>query len=992
MVKNSSSESIYNDNAPAEEEKKNMFPVVAIGASSGGLHALNDLLENLPADLGMVYIVIQHLSPTHESILPELLSRKTKMEVHTVENGMHIKPDNVYVIPPNTYMSIVDSKLTLSERVKEKGVYHSIDFFLKALGPVYQAKAVAVILSGSGTDGMLGVQEIKAHGGITFAQDETAEFSGMPKAASDSGFTDFVLPCKRIAQEITAIVKNPQGILTMNELAEANEAALKKIHALLNNKKDVDFGFYKKTTVNRRILRRMTLNKFNNLTDYTKFLRENNHEIELLYKDLLINVTSFFRDAAVYDALSKKIFPALFKNRKNNDMIRIWTPACANGEEAYSLAICLFDYLKEKAISTPIQIFGTDLNEAAIDKARTAVYGKSVLEHVSPQRLERYFVKTDGHYQIIKPIRDVCIFAIHNLIKDPPFSRMDVISCQNVMIYLETNPQKKILQAFHYSIKPAGYLLLGKSESIGNSTELFTQTDKDLKIYSKKEVPQGNHLFDFSIKRSFNSLSDSNGTNAEQVADIDIEKETDKLLLSRYVPASVVINKDLQILHFHGDTSNYLQPSPGKASFHLLKMVKEELIIELKNLINRAKQEGMPVRKDGVHLSINNSEREISIEIVPIHSPVKDFYYLVLFREVIVLPATEGQALVNNNGKSKGSKDERISKLEQQLAEARDYMRTMSEEFEATREELQSSNEEVLSSNEELQSINEELETSKEELQSTNEELTTINDEMNQRNNELREANNYSTAIIETMNEPLLVLGSDMRIRTANKAFYDLFKTNIDNTEGQYFFNIENGFWNSSSLKSSLEEIAFKGERFKDIQLTKVFPGLGEKTFLFNAMRMDKEDKNKHRILLVVQDITTMYKAQQELKEREERFRLLLQNAFDIMTIYSKEGDIIYQSETLEKTLGYPVQDTLNKNIFQLGIVHADDVDLNKNLFEDALKNPGKNIKGQLRLQHKNGEYKVMDVVFRNLLNNENINGIVANYQDVTDNISNQTT
>ena len=376
--------------ATSPEDLKKLHPVVAIGASSGGLQALNELLENLPPDLGMSYVVIQHLSPTHESILPELLARKTKMKVHSVTDGIHIEPDNVYVIPPNTYMSIVDSKLTLSERVKEKGVYHSVNFFLNALATVYETKAVAVILSGSGTDGMEGVQAVKEHGGITFAQDESAEFSGMPKSASDSGFTDFVLPCKRIAQEITAIVKNPQGILTMNELAEANAAALKKIRAILHNKKDVDFGYYKKTTVNRRILRRMTLNRFTNLTDYTKYLRENNQEIEQLYKDLLINVTSFFRDAAVYEALTNRIFPELFKDRKPTDMLRIWTPACANGEEAYSLAICLFDYLQDKALTTPIQIFGTDLNETAIDKARGGLYTKGVMENVSEDRLKRY--------------------------------------------------------------------------------------------------------------------------------------------------------------------------------------------------------------------------------------------------------------------------------------------------------------------------------------------------------------------------------------------------------------------------------------------------------------------------------------------------------------------------------------------------------------------------------------------------------------------------
>jgi two-component system CheB/CheR fusion protein len=840
-----------------EQERKALFPVVAIGASSGGINALSELLENLPNDLGLAYVIIQHLSPDHESILPEILGRKTDMRVHQVSNGMKIEANNVYVIPPNTFMSVIDSHLTLSERIKTTSGYHSVDFFLNALAPVYQTKAIAIILSGSGSDGTNGIELVKAYGGVTFAQDESASFSGMPKTASDSGFTDFVLPPKRIAEEVASMAKNPQGIFTMNELIEANESALKKIQILLHNKKGVDFSYYKQTTIHRRIMRRMILNKFADLTEYGKYLRENEHEIDLLYKDMLINVTSFFRDPAVYEALSKKIFPAIFKNRVENDIVRIWTPACANGEEAYSLAVCLFDFLKNKSLTTPVQIFGTDLNEVAIDKARAGIYQKPALANVSPQDLERYFIKTDGHYQIVKSIRDVCVFATHNLLKDPPFSRMDLISCQNVLIYIETNPQKKILQAFHYSLKPSGYLLLGKSETIGNSTELFHQLDKEQKIYSKKDTPTGNHMFDFSLRPSYPAIPSAEKFNTEALADVDIEKETDRLLLSRYVPASVLVNKDLQILRFHGGTSNYLQPSSGRASLNLLKMIKDELVFELKGLINRARKETMPVRKEGVHLSQNGLEREIGIEVVPVKSHLKDHYYLILFRESSSQHVIIEKRLDN---KTQDSKDERISKLEQQLNEAREYMKTMSEEFEATREELQSANEEVLSSNEELQSINEELETSKEELQSTNEELITINEELLQRNNELKEVSDFTKAIVETINEPILVLSADMRVRLANKAFYTMFKTNSDRTEGHYFFEMQAGQWNIPELKKKLADIVQKNKTFENCEVTRVFPGVGEKTLLFNAMRMEHPDLKKNRMLIVIQDMTSRAK------------------------------------------------------------------------------------------------------------------------------------
>ncbi|HRH61323.1 MAG TPA: PAS domain S-box protein, partial [Chitinophagaceae bacterium] len=500
-------------------------------------------------------------------------------------------------------------------------------------------------------------------------------------------------------------------------------------------------------------------------------------------------------------------------------------------------------------------------------------------------------------------------------------------------------------------------------------------------IYTKKKTPPGNNIFDFSLRPLYLPGMSPDELNTEPLSDIDIEKETDKLLLSRYVPASVVVNKDLQIIRFHGATSNYLQPSSGRASLHLLKMVKDEFVFELKGLINRAKKEAMPVKKDAVHISQNGIDKEISIEVVPVKSPSNDFYFLILFKEML---SSGTQILETNNRRSsaKNSNEERITKLEQQLNEAREYMKTMSEEFEATREELQSANEEVLSSNEELQSINEELETSKEELQSTNEELVTINEELQQRNNDLKEISDFSQAIIETINEPLLVLRADMRVRNANRAFYKMFKTNIDKTEGHYLFEMQNAQFNIPELKKHLIDTAQKEKGPEVFEVTHSFHGIGEKILLFNTMRMEKEDNKKSRILLVIQDVTDRKKAERELGE--ERIRQLLQNAFDIMTIYSKEGNVLYQSEALERSLGYPAVETLGKNIFEMGIVHPDDLPVKKKLFQDALKWPGENIKGHIRLQHKNGFYKPMDVIFRNLLSNDSIKGIIANYQYVS--------
>jgi two-component system CheB/CheR fusion protein len=959
------------------------FPVAAIGASAGGIEAISTLLQHLPADLGIAYIVIQHISPNYESILPEILEKKTVMKVHQVADKMSIAPDNIYVIPPNHDMSIIDGKLMLSPPQKTKGAIRSVDFFLTALAKVYQHNAIAIILSGTAYDGSEGVEAIKAEGGITFAQDESARFQGMPVHASETGYVDFVMSPEKIAQELTEMVRRPYGVALQNDLMASGEDTLKKIYLLLHNKKDVDFSYYKKTTINRRILRRMNLHRLKNLDNYIQMLRDNPDEINLLYKDLLINVTSFFRDPTVFHALSRTIFPSILKNRKSTDTIRIWAPACATGEEAYSIAICLFEFLKDKAINTPVQIFATDLNESAIEKARQGIYHASLLSNLSKQRLNRFFIKIDGKYQVIKPIRDVCIFAPHNLLSDPPFSHIDVISCQNVMIYLEANPQKKILQAFHYALKSSGFLLLGKSESIGSSVDLFEQADKELKIYTKKAAPVNFPLFDFTMRRSRARFSNSipgDLTHSNELNETDIEKEADKLLLSRYVPASVVVNKDLNIVRFNGKTADYLEPASGKATLHLLKMIREELLFELRALIIRAKNELKSVKKEKIPFS----DKEVTIEVAPLKSADKNPYYLILFKETPA-PAGEKQQAVLKGGQKNDPKLQRIKTLEQEISDSRHQVKAISEEFEATREELQTANEEVLSSNEELQSINEELETSKEELQSANEELTTINEELRLRNNELKETRDYALAIVETIHEPLVVMNPDFTVRTANKAFYTLFRTSADVTEGLYFFGLQKEAWNIDELKTNLHELVWKNKVYEAFEISHNFPVIGQKVFCFHVIRMDQPDNNKGRILMAIEDITRRKASEMQLKKSEENFRLLVQNSADIITVFSPDGTILYQSESVKKVLGYSPEETIGKNIFRDSFVHPDDRPAKEAMFIKAQATSQESILAEFRLRHKKGFYKVMEAACINQLNDPRIGGIVANYRDVTE-------
>ena len=859
------------------------FPVAGIGASAGGIEALRTLLEKLPNDTGIAYIIVQHLSPKHESILPELLDKKTSMPVHKVEDGMKIEADNVYVIPSNTYISILDGHLSLTPRDEISGLFLPIDFFFKKLAFIYQNKAIGILLSGTGADGTEGFRNIKAEGGITFTQDDSAGFTGMSQSAVDAGFVDFILPLEKIADVLDEILRQPYTALPSVDLQPENEAEFRKIIAIIHNKKGIDFSFYKQTTVNRRILRRMALNRKKSLPEYTRLLREDEKEVNQVYHDLLINVTGFFRDATVFHALENNILPAIFEDRKPSDPVRIWIAACANGEEAISFAITVYELLERKGATIPFQVFATGINANAIEKARSGVFQANALANVSSERIGKFFKKIDGHYQVIKPLRDVCVFATHNLLTDPPFSRMDIVSCQNVMIYFETAAQKKILKAFNYALKPNGFLILGKSESVGSSSELFTQRDKDRKVFSKKNIR--NHVgFDFAFP-TFQAYPgekiSASKPNMETVKDTDIEKEIDKLLLSRYTPASVVVNGDFQILRFHGPTSRYLQPAFGKASFHLLKMVRDDLVVELRTLLTKAKTEGITVTKDNVTLINNDTKEKINLEVVPIRHFESNAYYLILFKEVYQAPFGADKK-TKKSASPDDTKDQQIESLQQNLKDAREGIRAISEGFEATREELQSANEEVLSSNEELQSINEELETSKEELQSANEELITINDELSHRNSDMKEAFEYREAIVETIREPLLVLNTELRVLSANRAFYENFLQKQNETEGFFINEIGKGQWDIPELKHHLSQIIFSEKKFENFEVAHFFSTLGQRTLLFSAMRMAFEEKKKDRILLVIEDITGRRNAEESLKQTLKTNISILNSISDI--------------------------------------------------------------------------------------------------------------
>ncbi|GAX42480.1 signal transduction histidine hinase [Tolypothrix sp. NIES-4075] len=754
-----------------QQDNSNVFPIVGIGASAGGLEAFTELLTHLPSDTGMAFVLIQHLDPNHKSLLKEILSRATEMSVHEVVDNTTVEPNQLYVIPPNKQMVISQGVLKLMPREKIRGLAMTVDTFFLSLAEDQGNKAIAIVLSGGDGDGALGAKAIKAAGGITFAQcRDTAQVSSMPNTAAATGHVDFILPPQAIAQELVKISQHPYiadsasvNVIEQPEPIQA-ENALQAIFLLMRSATKVDFTYYKHTTLKRRIFRRMVLYQIERLEDYLIYLQNHPAEVQALYEDVLINVTSFMRDPEAFEALKSKVFPIITKDKSPGIPLRIWVAGCATGEEAYSIAICLLEFLETQLIKPPIQIYATDISESAIERARLGIYKASQMQDVSPERLRRFFIQLDDGYQISKSVRELCVFAKQNLGADPPFSKLDLISCRNVMIYFSAQLQKKILPIFHYGLKSTGFLMLGTSETVGESLDLFSLVDKKYKIYARK-LTQARLPIDIITNNYPLNLGNFNPQNQETFTDFDLQKEADQIVLNRYAPVGVITNYDLEILQFRGQTSFYLQPAPGRASLNLLKMVREDLRLELRTAIGQARKQDLPVKKENLQISSSEQVRQVSINVIPFKARTsEERYFLILFEDA---PATSElkETKSQKTTQRKQTIDKEIARLQQELAVNKEHLQATIEEQEASNQDLRAANEEILSSNEELQSTNEELETAKEEIQAANEELNTVNDELYRRNIESNQLSNDLQNLLSSTNIPIVMLGADLRIR-----------------------------------------------------------------------------------------------------------------------------------------------------------------------------------------------------------------------------------
>ena len=768
-------------------KKNSPFTVVAIGASAGGLEAITELLKNLSPTTGMAFIYVQHLSPDHKSMLSSILSKTTQMQVQDIDDMKKMIPNNVYVIPYNKGIEVTDGHIKLIPRTKG-GPAISIDILFSSLAETHKENVIGVILSGSAHDGTIGLRDIKLAGGITFAQDDSARFTSMPDSAIADGMVDYVMSPAEIGIELTRMSKNPLKIRGTNKKTTTvdfwtNNPDLKNILQYLLSKKNVDFSHYKMNTINRRIQRRMGINKLNTLKQYSELLVSDVAESDFLYQDLLINVTDFFRDTDAFLLLKSTILPQLLKTKEAGETLRLWVAACATGEEVYSIAMLLFEIREETKLDVPFQFFASDLSIGAITSARIGEYTAAQVAKVSPERLERFFTKSKNKYRITKSLRDSCIFAHHNILSDPPFSRMDFISCRNMLIYLDLTAQNKAIATFHYALNDGGCLMLGKSETIGTSAQFFITIDKKFKFYSRKKNTTLRSFSNLSSRNTPITMPNKNTSSNEPFKKTQLStagnlgNAFDAVLLEHHVPASVIINYDLEILQFRGSTALYLQHSPGKASFNILKMVHLEMTFELRIAIHQAIKTQKPVLKMGIELNSDlkdNTIQIVNIEVIPLILDGEEPLLIVVFtgQQQIEQEVDPKKAQQKNSL----AKDRRIKKLEEELSSARADMGSITNDQELVNEELQSANEEIVSSNEELQSLNEELETSKEEIESTNEELNTNIQELHTRIQQVEELNNFNEALLSTVHEPVLVLDQDIKIKSANKSFIKHFK------------------------------------------------------------------------------------------------------------------------------------------------------------------------------------------------------------------------
>ena len=899
------------------ETDRTGFPVVGIGASAGGLAAFEAFFSGMPANCepGMAFILVQHLAPDHTSILSDLIQRYTRMQVFEVEDGMQVQINCTYIIPPNRDMALLNGNLQLIVPAIPRGHRLPIDFFFRSLAQDQHEQAIGIILSGTGSDGTLGAKAIKAEGGIVLAQEiKTAEFDGMLRSIIATGLVDYILPPAEMPAQIIAYTKHlfaQPSRLTNNTVPAEN--VMNKIFILLRNQTGHDFSLYKPNTICRRIERRMTVHQIDAIDFYLKYLQQNPAEVTALFNDLLIGVTSFFRDPNAFLALEKLIIPELFTVKSEEKTIRIWSTACSTGEEAYSIAILFQEYLDLLKQNFKIQIFATDIDREAIAIARAAFYPANIALDISPERLARFFIlDTDGKgYRVNKTIRDMLIFSEHNVVKDPPFSRLDLISCRNLLIYMSTVLQNKLIPLLHYALNPGGILFLGSAETLGEHNDLFMTLDPKAKIYKSLASFNKNHLnfMPSTLGQAIASLKDANKPAAS--LQMSLRELTENAILQQVAPASALVNENGDILYLHGRAGMFLEPAPGESSINnILKMAREGLLADLTISLNKAIKTREIVFCPHVRVKTNSHFSLVNLTIRPVNiSPTKKHLtsiYLITLEEAQNTQATQATQATQED--SSLNTDARIIELKNELKIKEDYIQAFHENMENTNQELKCSNEEMQSINEELQSSNEELETSKEELQSVNEELGTVNAELQAKLLELSQSNNDMNNLLAGTGIATIFLDLQLRIlrfTSATSKIMNLILSDIGRPVSHLALNLINY---DHFLEDTQNVLTSLNPKVVDVQTS------DEKWFTMRIQPYRTIDNVIEGVVITFAEITEIVHSREALR----RMAVIIRDAHDAIIMQKLDGTITAWNSGATKLYGWSEREALTKNIRSL--------------------------------------------------------------------------
>jgi two-component system CheB/CheR fusion protein len=889
------------------------FPIVGIGASAGGLAAFEAFLSAVPAGAegGLAFVLVQHLAPDHKSILVELVKRYTRMRVYEVEDGMRVRPGCAYIIPPNRDMALLDGALQLFEPAAPHGQRLPIDFFFRSLAQDRRERAICVVLSGTGSDGAQGVRAVKGEGGMAMAQEPgSTEHDGMPRSAIATGLVDYVLPPAEMPAQLIAYAARALGRAPRRAAAPADEG-MKKVFVLLRAQTGHDFSQYKESTIARRVERRMAVQQIGELREYVRFLQKTPAEVEALFRDLLIGVTRFFRDPAHFKALQEKVVPGLFSAKPDGAGVRVWVPGCSTGEEAYSIAILLAERQEALKQGGKAQVFATDIDPRAIETARAGLYPAGIRADVAPQRLARFFTKEPGGaYRIHKSVRDMLVFSEQDVAKDPPFSRLDLISCRNLMIYMGAELQKKLIPLFHYALNPGGSLFLGPAETVGDSPDLFSAVDRKARLYQRRLYIKGTRLPALGAV-PMPPVAPPRPGKASGAGQPALRELTERALLSQHALVGALVDGRGEVLYLHGRSGRYLEPAPGEAGANILKMAREGLRRELATALRKAAAQKEPVRRAGLRVKTNGDFSTVDLTVrraaeSPASGPA---LFLVVLEEAP--PERKAPAAAGPGGPRE---TRRVAALKAELRAKEEYLQTFSEELETSNEELKSSNEEMQSVNEELQSSNEELETAKEELQSVNEELSTVNTELQTKVADLTQANNDMNNLMAGTGIGTIFVDHALRIQRFTPAVtqvINLIQTDVGRPVGHIVSNLRGYDRLAEDVQSVLDSLVPRE--------VEVLSKTGAWFQLSIRPYRTLENVIEGAVITFV-DITETKRAQSALREAEaaRRLAVALRDSRDAVIAQDMKGRILAWNPAAERLYGWTEAEALGMDIGEM--------------------------------------------------------------------------